>query len=387
MANSHYLHQTKALKRFDQKNDGYKRAYRREPPLKKAGDRHYGTLRVPEGEKWNVPGNTLKDYAYAMGSYYVERMFGRGHAVGDYGLLKWIDDEKEVTEINRMSPGYRYEVKDPSAMSMDVKKAAKKLGATDVGISELNPLWVYSHAYNPITHEHYPLEIDFNEYKYAIVFLVEMDYEMQQTSPSHIMGATVAYGYSKIVYLAGQMAHFIRGMGYKAIPSGNDTALNIPLAVDAGLGELGRNGLLISRNWGPRVRIGKILTNLPLSPDLPISLGIERFCNVCKICAEECPGQAISSDGLSDKPVNISTNPGVFKWPIDAEKCFGYWGRSMVGCGNCIRTCPFNKPKSKLHEFGRYVVRKFPLFDREMVWIDKLLGYSKRTDPRKFWAN
>src|SRR4030067_2237814 len=100
------------------------------------------------------------------------------------------------------------------------------------------------------------METHFNEYRYAIFLLVEMDYEVIQTSPGQLNAPTAAYGYSRIVYLAGQMAHFIRTLGYKAIPSENDTALNIPLAIDAGLGQLGRNGPLIRPTSGPRVRRG-----------------------------------------------------------------------------------------------------------------------------------
>ncbi|MBI3014776.1 MAG: hypothetical protein HYY65_06905 [Candidatus Tectomicrobia bacterium] len=67
----------------------------------------------------------------------------------------------------------------------------------------------------------------------------EMDYEMTQTSPSVVAASTTGFGSSMMAYSAGLLAHFIRGLGYKAVPCGNDTALSIPLAVDAGLGELG----------------------------------------------------------------------------------------------------------------------------------------------------
>jgi epoxyqueuosine reductase len=382
-----YLVRTESLKRFDQKNEAFKRAATRDGPLKDAGDRYYGTLRVPTGKKWEEPGITLKDYAYAMGSYYVERMCGRGHYIGNYGLLKWEEDTEEQTKINRMTPGFKYVVKDPAKMSQDIKKAAKKLGASEAGICELNPLWVYSMAFHPVSQEHFPLEIDPNVYRYAIVFVIEMDYEAMHTSASHLSYATSAYAYSRIVDIAGQMAHFIRTLGYEAIPSENDTALNIPLAIDAGLGQLGRNGLLITPRWGPRVRIGKILTSLPLSADNPISFGVDRFCNVCKRCAESCPSQAISFGELTDKPVNISTSPGVYKWPINAEKCFSYWGQRMRECSVCIRVCPFNKPEGILHTLVRFIVKYMPWFDRALVRLDKLFGYGKCINAQRFWAD
>lgn len=382
-----YLTRTDALKRFHQKYDCFKRGYRLDPPMEQAGDRYYCTLRDPTTAAWKVPGHTLKDYAYAMGSYYVERKFAKGHQVGNFGLLSWEEDLEEMTKMHRMEPIYKYEVKDPAAMSKDMKKAGKKLGASEVGVCELNPLWVYSEGHNPITREDFPIEIDFDVYKYAIAFVVEMDYEAIQTSPSNLEYAATAYGYSKAAYVAGQMAHFIRTLGYNAIPSVNDTALNIPLAIDAGLGQLGRNGLLITPQYGPRVRIGKILTNLPLGADKPISFGVPEFCNICGRCVKECPGGAIMSGDLTDKPVNISTSPGVFKWPIDGEKCFQYWARKQVSCANCIRVCPFNKPPGWLHDVARLIARNASQLDRAMVWLDKFFGYGRRAGADRFWVD
>jgi len=58
--------------------------------------------------------------------------------------------------------------------------------------------------------------------------------------------------------------------------------LMVPLAVDAGLGELGRLGYLITKEFGPRVRLGAVTTNLPLIADKPINFGVQDFCNICK---------------------------------------------------------------------------------------------------------
>jgi len=65
-------------------------------------------------------------------------------------------------------------------------------------------------------------------------------------------------------------------LGYRAVATMNDTALAIPYALKAGLGEYGRHGLLITKEFGPRVRIGKIFTDLPLAYDRPTSFGVTR---------------------------------------------------------------------------------------------------------------
>jgi len=92
---------------------------------------------------------------------------------------------------------------------------------------------------------------------------IEMDYGKFPTSDVGMSAAT-GLGYSKMAFVSSLLAQFVRNIGYQALPCGNDTALSIPLAVDAGLGELGRNGLLITPQFGPRVRLCKVFTDLPL---------------------------------------------------------------------------------------------------------------------------
>lgn len=78
-------------------------------------------------------------------------------------------------------------------------------------------------------------------------------------------------------------SRYLRNLGYEAIPSMNDTALAIPYAIKAGLGEYGRHGLLITPEFGPRLRLGKIFTNMPLAHDTPIKFGVKEFCGACGI--------------------------------------------------------------------------------------------------------
>ena len=153
----------------------------------------------------------------------------------------------------------------------------------------------------------------------------EMDYELVKASPAYTWLPTAGKGYSDMVSIVGMLAHFIRGLGYQAIPSVNDTSLCVPMAVDAGLGELGRHGFLITREFGPRVLLSKVLTNLPLVPDRPVEFGVTKFCEICGSCAENCPGRAISLDEPSDEGPNVSNAHGIYKWYINAEKCFKFW--------------------------------------------------------------
>jgi hypothetical protein len=99
-----------------------------------------------------------------------------------------------------------------------------------------------------------------------------MDYTLMRTAPAYGENAATGRGYSMMAYVASSVVHFIRDLGYKAIPCGNDTALSVPMAIDAGLGELGRHGILIAPKYGPRIRISKVFTDLPLGPGLGLEL-------------------------------------------------------------------------------------------------------------------
>ena len=127
----------------------------------------------------------------------------------------------------------------------------------------------------------------------------------------------------------------------------NSTALSIPLAIDAGLGELGRLGQLITPEWGPHVRIDKVLTNLPLIPDKPITFGVTAYCEDCGICAQECPSGAISPDKQRsfEPPPSAGRggNPGALKWYIDGKKCSRWWVESGAPCSNCMNVCPYTQ--------------------------------------------
>ncbi len=369
--------------RFDQRKTMFSRPRDPEtsdPEIVEMGKKHYGVRNFKDEE-----GYTLRDWAFAMGSWYLERWWGFGNIAGDEGLYEWYPDQAKIAERDRMRLGEKWTVSDPKEMTRIVKKAAVYLGASDVGICKVDPRWIYSHRFNPYRKEHAPIDDIPKEFEHAIVLLHEMNYQLMRTSPTYGEFATSGRGYSMMAYVASSVAHYIRALGYKAVPCGNDTALSVPMAIDAGLGELGRNGILITPKFGPRVRISKIFTDLPLVPDKPIELGVREMCEVCGKCAKSCPGQAISDGEPTTEGLTISNNHGLYKWYINPEKCFQFWGRNKGSCGNCIRVCVFNKPDTKFHRFVRWHVKNFPQLDSFYLWADDLGGYGKAIKPGEVW--
>ena len=228
----------------------------------------------------------------------------------------------------------RYDPADPAEFTRRVKDAARFYGASLVGVARVNPLWLYAADGGA----------GVEGLSTAVVMAVEMDYDIIATSPSPAASAATAKGYSQMAFVATCLAQYLCDLGFRAVPSGNDIALTIPLAIDAGLGEMGRNGSLITREYGPRVRLCKVFTDAALIADEPVSFGARQVCATCNECVLACPAGAIPAGEMTASGPSPSNNPGVLKWYCHPDKCLAFWQVNGTSCCNCIRSCPFNKP-------------------------------------------
>ena len=367
-------------RRFDQKNNMVCRPHWDSSLDHLTAQRHEAQFRNMKG---GLIGFGLQDYALAASSGLLANSLGTHVNEPNSGLTSW--EELPIPGIFKF-PEEKQDIVEETDITNRTKRVARYLGADLVGIAKLDMRWVYSHHYIPKTGESKQVEID-SRYKNVIIMAIEMDYDMQKLAPSALLMAEVQRSYSRMAYLVGSLAQFIRQLGYSAIPSINDTALNVPIAIDAGLGQLSRLGLLITPQFGPRQRLCKVITDLPLAADEPVDFGVTEFCSVCKKCARECPAQAVFQGELTAEVSSISNNPGVMKWPLSAEKCREYWGKVGTVCGVCVRVCPFNKGGRRIHNLSRWLINHMPSINPVMVRLDDLLGYGKYHEPKRFWNN
>ena len=263
---------------------------------------------------------------------------------------------------------------EPQALTRFLKGWGKKLGAHSVGVTELKDYHLYSHVgRGPGYGERVVLN-----HSYALALTVEMDKEMVDPAPRSPTAMESARQYVRCGVMAVQLADLIRRIGYgaRAHVDGNYRVICPLVAQDAGLGELGRMGLLMTPSLGPRVRIAVVTTDLPLVPDQPFHDPTTLdFCLNCQKCAECCPSRALPF-GPPEEDVN-----GVGRWKIDAEACFTLWSKLGTDCARCMAVCPYSHPDNALHNGIRWGIRNNALFRKGAVWMDDLV-YGRRPVPK-----
>lgn len=271
----------------------------------------------------------------------------------------------------------------PETACSRVKGYALSLGADLVGIAEINPLWMYSRR-GEIFNANWddwgrPIEIS---HKYAVVFATEMALDLVGTAPHTPTTIASMANYARGAFIATQLAAYIANLGYSATANHlrHYEAVLVPLAVDAGLGEAGRLGYLMTKEFGPRVRLAAVTTDLPLIPDQPVDLGVADFCRICKKCADCCPSNSISLD--DPKAFN-----GTLRWKLNAETCFDYWGKVGTDCNICMRVCPWSHANTLPHRLIRTLITRNKYSRRLFSRMDDIFyGQKPKTKPAPPWA-
>jgi len=227
--------------------------------------------------------------------------------------------------------------------SQEIKEAAKRLGADIVGIGSIDR-W-----------EGAPSQMDPRFIMPRAKSIIAMGFRVFRGSLRGIEEGTYfsnysAMGYGGITYLYMPMtvinlAKLIEDEGYEAVPMGHqsdwrgidnegflrenysrpvepgkpqpDIMVNLRIAAYlCGLGEIGYSKMLLTPEFGPRVRVGIIITEMELEPDPIMEPG--TLCNRCMACVRECPGGCIPAD----KTVKVNLAGHDVEWAdIDTVKC------------------------------------------------------------------
>ncbi|MBE0648306.1 MAG: hypothetical protein IH596_11030 [Bacteroidales bacterium] len=258
---------------------------------------------------------------------------------------------------------------DPNFLQEYIRRWAAKMHAIDTGFCLLKP----EHLYTVRGRHHYygdPVE---TTHTYAIAFVVEMDREFTLAAPQAPVIMESYRQYLNAGVIAVQVASLLRSFGWeaKAHIDSNYEVICPPVARDAGLGEIGRMGVLLSRKVGPRCRISVVTTTFPFPVD-PVQTNDNPlfFCEICRKCAENCPAHAIPETPYSRDPATAG-------WKINGERCFTFWCKAGTDCARCMAVCPFSHPDTFFHRMVRIGISRSKLFARAAFHLDNLF-YGKR---------
>jgi len=333
------------------------------------------------------PGFRLPDHQLSEGAWTLMKSIKPGE-----GLLSWT----RVAVNTPAELGVARHTASQEEMAETVKAAARLYGAGLVGIAPMNESYVnLRQAKKEIVFESVEVpavtETKFvipRTMKWVVAIAIPMDLDLLSRAPTSLGDAATGLGYSHSAFTVASLAEFIRGLGYQAIPSVNDTALSVPFAVESGIGELSRLNKLVTPEFGPAVRLCKVFTDLPMACDKPVDFGLVEFCKKCKKCAESCPSGALSfDDEPSFKTRGPWSNPGHKAWFEDSYLCFQHWQQVDNGCGICLASCPYTKAaQAWVHDVVKATASVAPAADGLIRIMDNAFGYGRQHVPEQWWA-
>jgi ferredoxin len=207
-----------------------------------------------------------------------------------------------------------------------IRQKARELGYGEVGFTRSDPHYVYQSRRRVMK----------GGLPHAICLALEQDYNKTQSIPSMDAEDTHFGTYFSQGQLIVHLTDFIRSLGYKAQVSGPTWHYGpmIPMFVEAGLGQLGANGQLLSPHFGSRARLQIVYTNANVTHDKPIDYGIHKFCQECQVCVNRCPGRALMPEKVWYR--------GVEKNKLAFKRCRPVMAR-YLGCGLCMKVCPIQR--------------------------------------------
>ena len=167
-----------------------------------------------------------------------------------------------------------------------------------------------------------------------LVALITPSREVGEAEPSALLKPHYNYLNGRISRAIYVLSEKLRKDGYQTLPlppidcpTDQRTLVAVfsykHAAVAAGLGTIGRNGLLITPEFGPRVRLACLLTNAPLEPT---PLPAENFCKDCQACIRACPSYALQKPAEGDI------------YAMNKFACRTYRQTGLT-CSLCIQAC------------------------------------------------
>jgi epoxyqueuosine reductase len=238
-------------------------------------------------------------------------------------LPRYLRGEALLKTVAQAEPRSTPGEQTPEQLSALIRAEAARLGLTSIGITAYDPRYTYAE------------DAGNHDEGSVIMCVVESDYDDELTVPSRQNERMLFELYIQQFDMIAKLATFVQDLGYRAQPQNAEGPfMYVPYGAQAGLGQMGYNGQLLTPGAGARVSLMAITTNAELGHDAPVDYGIPSVCAECKVCVRRCPVGAI--------PSTPSVHRGVTKTKIKTERCLPVVGQTD-GCAICVKVCPIQR--------------------------------------------
>jgi ferredoxin len=211
---------------------------------------------------------------------------------------------------------------DPARLTAELKQEAARLGLSACGVAAYDEKYTYV--------EHRERQVGDR----IVVCTFESEWAATQTAPSIRSEKAQLAATAELTTRMADLGQFLLDRGYRVKPFVTADGMSLHYAVEAGLGQLGMNGQLLTPQAGSRCRVGHLNTDAPLEVDHPVDFGIPAICDACKVCVRRCPSGAIPGRRLLHR--------GIEKAKINTARCVPVVAIAHH-CAVCMKVCPIQR--------------------------------------------
>jgi len=228
-----------------------------------------------------------------------------------------------IRQIEQRTPSATVSPLGPEELTAAIKDLGRALGISAVGVAPMDLRYINDDYQDRIVGER------------VIVCALERNFEARQRPATPEFEQASIQASAALMKRMAAIAGRLQDLGYRALPMPFDGGgLVIPFAEQAGLGQLGINGQLLTPRAGSGTSLCMIVTDAPLVVDGPVDYGVTELCNKCRVCVARCPVRAI--------PAKRTDYGGVTKAKLRTDLCAPVIITAHA-CGVCMSVCPAQK--------------------------------------------
>lgn len=238
-------------------------------------------------------------------------------------------------------------------MNQELRQLLLDNGASMVGFAKIAGMYNKVELDGPRSEDSVIEPIDIPQYPYGVSIILAHPKDIIKDIKDH---PTIDYynAYHEITNKLDDLsiicAEYIKKQGYNAYPQTVSATKEYGIfrtvmphktvAVNAGIGWIGKSALFITEKYGSAVRLTSVLTDAPLDYNKSI---IASKCGSCMLCANACPGKAISGRSWSPELDRDDFFDAIACRKKAREIAADTLNKKITLCGKCIEVCPYTR--------------------------------------------